>query len=57
MGLANAQLVGMKGPHRHTEAAQWVIMHSAIVPLAGQIMLTCLHHAFFVLYSGDSHKR
>ena len=57
MGHANAPLMGMQGPHRHREAAQWVILHSAVVLLAGQILSTCLHHAFFLLYSGDKHER
>ena len=57
MGPANAPLMGKQGPHRHREAAQWVILHSAVGLLAGQILSTCLHHAFFLLYSGDKHER
>ena len=57
MGPANAPLMGAQRPHRHREAAQWVILHSAVVLLAGQILLTCLHHASFLLYSGDKHER
>ena len=58
MGHANAPLMGMQGPHRHREAAQWVILHSAAVLLAGQILLTCLHHAsFFTVVINMKDKR
>ena len=47
MGPANTPSV-MQGHHRHREAALWVILHSAVVLLAGQILLTGSHHAFFL---------
>ena len=38
MDPANAPLVGMQGPHRYTEAAQLVRLHSAAVPSGGQTL-------------------
>ena len=52
--LSSAQQFGLRSAVGDIE---FCILHSDIVvPLAGQILLTCLNHAFFPLYSDDRYK-